>query len=249
MFLRALLRKSQRVRFVTINGQRFKRVRACDSYVASAIARNLELFSTSGYFPSLVTRYEEEVWDEYVAGKRPLPNATFAAQLADFYALLYRQEPRLIPIEDTPCVGRLQRDLRFLKQVGFIAAERHRQLSSAAARLAPREAWVGFDYMDPVLKNFVLTPEQDRLCVIDVESVFDGNLIGSGIAKARVHWLTPALLEVLRQRLAEQPAVPDFFGYFPFIELQFLAQWTKTKFLTGKRKYLDAERFEKFLEL
>jgi hypothetical protein len=249
MFLRALLRKSQRVRFVTINGQRFKRVLARDAYVASAIARSLELFAETDCFPSLVTQYENEVWVEYVEGTRPAPSAAFAAQLAEFYAVLYQRDPQLIPIEDTPFVGRLQRDLRFLNQVGFIGSDRYGQLSSVAARLAPREAWVGFDYMDPVLKNFVIKPEQDGVCAIDVESVFDGNLIGSGIAKARVHWLTPPLLHIVREHLAKQDTVPNFFDYFPFIELQFLAQWTKTKFLTAKRKYLDATRFDRFLQL
>lgn len=246
MFLRTLLRKSQRVRFVTLNGHRYKRVLTSDAYVASAIERNLECFADTDYFSPLVMRYENEVWVEFVEGTRPQPEAGFAGQLADFYATLYRRNPHYLAIEDTPFAQRLQRDLRFLNQVGFLDRDAYRDLQASARRITPRQVWVGFDYMDPVLKNFVVRTDSGCICVIDVESVFDGNLIGSGIAKAGVHWLQQELFETVRARLAGYGDVPDFFSYFPFIELQFLARWTKTKFLTGKRKFLDRRRFEKF---
>ena len=65
------------------------------------------------------------------------------------------------------------------------------------------------------------------------------------MAKASLRWLGPhrdRLLAGLRERSA-----PDFQSYLPFIELSFLAFWTKSSFLEKKRRFVDPAHFERFL--
>ena len=41
-------------------------------------------------------------------------------------------------------------------------------------------------------------------------------------------------------------SAPDFQAYLPFVELSFLAFWTKSAFLEKKRRFIDPELFERF---
>ena len=41
---------------------------------------------------------------------------------------------------------------------------------------------------------------------------------------------------------------PDFLPYYSFVDLSLVARWSKTKFLTGKFKFLDPSLFDRFLE-
>lgn len=241
--------KSQDLRFVTINGRRFKRLILHDSYLAAGIERNLEAFGESAHFPRLVVRHENEIWVEFVEGA-PLRSVDdeAVARLAAFYAAIYAQRPpRQVATDESPFLGHVERNLRFLNQVGVLGDEAYGQLAAVAKRLVPPRVWVGFDYVDPVLKNFVLTGDGAQLCAIDVESLADDQLIGTGVAKAFVHWLEPHRHAFLEQLANHE--VPDFQSYFGFVELAFLARWTKTKFLTGKWKFVDGGLFERFREL
>ena len=109
--------------------------------------------------------------------------------------------------------------------------------------LAPASLWVGHDCTDTILKNFVRTPE-GRIRAVDVESLGADQLLGSGAAKACLRWLGPERERFLaRLRTA---GVPDFFAYLPFVELCFLAFWTKSSFLEGKSRFVDPSLFERF---
>lgn len=242
------LLKSQDLRFVTINGQRFKRLILRDSFLAAEIERQLESFGANDFFPALVTRYENEVWVQFVDGERLVEvDERALASIADFYAAVYRRRPRPVAMADLPYMHRIDQNLRFLGQVGVLSDAARRDLEAVARRLAPEQVWIGFDYVDPVLKNFVIARDDGRLCAIDVESLADEQLIGTGVAKACVHWLEP-FRDVFLERLAGA-GVPDFQAYFRFVELAFVARWTKTKFLTQKRKFVQPERFDRFLGL
>lgn len=241
------LLKSQDLRFVTINGQRFKRLILRDSFQAAEIERRLESFGANNYFPELVTRSENEVWVQFVDGQRLAEvDEPALAKLADFYAAVYSRRPRQVALADRPYVRRIDQNLRFLNQVGVLSDTTRRDLEAVARRLAPERVWIGFDYLDPVLKNFVIRND-GQLCAVDVESLFDEQLIGTGVAKACVHWLEPFRDDVLA-RLAGAGA-PDFQSYFGFVELAFVARWTKTKFLARKQKFVDAGLFERFRDL
>lgn len=244
------LQRPKNLYFVTLNGWRFKRIILRDSYLASEIERNLERFGASEHFPPLVTCYENEVWVEYVDGTRlwqKKVDERFVEKMADFYAAVYARRPRLTDVAEFPFLLRLHQDLRFLNQAGVLSDDAYQELDVAAERLTPKQVWIGFDYIDPVLKNFVITRDSGQVCAVDVESLQDDQLIGTGVARARVRWLEP-FLEVFFDRLARE-GVPDFQPYFPFVELYFLARWTKMWFLEKKWKYVDPALFDRFRHL
>ncbi|MEW6298411.1 MAG: hypothetical protein AB1671_11800 [Thermodesulfobacteriota bacterium] len=239
------LLKSQRLYFVTINGRRFKRLILRDSYIAAEIERNLERFGASEHFPALIARHENEIWLEFIEGT-PIQTADerVVKQIADFYAAVYARSPDQVPAAETPFPRRLRQHLRFLHQVGVLTDDAHRDLEAAAARLTPARVWVGFDYTDPVLKNFVLAPRGDRVCAVDVESLRGNQLIGTGMVKACVRQLG-AFRHVFFAHLAQKP-VPNFQAYLPFVELALLAAQTQKAFLQRKWRYVRPALFDRF---
>ena len=123
----------------------------------------------------------------------------------------------------------------------------HRDLDAVANRMTPKTLWMGFDYSDPVLKNFVILKDSGKVCAIDVEGLADNQLLGMGIAKACLRWLDP-YRDLFFEHLG-RPHVPDFRKDFPFIELCFLAKWTKRAFFEQKLKIIDPNLFERFRHL
>ncbi len=242
----AWLRKSQRLRFATVNGVRCKRVVLPDTSSAIRIERSLEAFGPSPRFPQLVARFENEVWVVFVPGER-LVRADMPGALDEIIALysdLYTRAPKAVAASETLSLQRAQQDLRFLRQVGVLDEAAWRELTAATERLVPERLWLGFDYVDPVVKNFVRPADGGPICAIDVESLAQEAPLGTGVAKAAVHWLT---LEQRKRLLAAiEPKVPGLSAQLPFVELCFLARWTKMKLLTGKSDYLDAARFTPF---
>lgn len=240
------LQKSQDLRFVTINGHRFKRLILRDSYMAEKIEENLGNFGPSDFFPPLVTRFENEVWVEFLDGTGvDIIDEMRISQFAAFYHSVYARRPQQLDLDQTTFADRLRQDLRFLNQVGVLSGSSHRDLLSVAQHIAPDRVWVGFDYVDPVLKNFIERSDGRGLCAIDVESLVDRQLIGTGVAKACVHWLEPNRAEFCREIANLSP--PDFLAYFGFVELCLIARWSKTKFLTRKFKFVDPRLFDRFL--
>ena len=241
------LQRSKSVHFVTISKRRFKRIILRDCYLASEIERNLECFGASEHFPSLITRYDNEIWVEFIDGARIRKNDVnerFVEKIAELYATVYARRPRLLDVTEFPFPVRLHQDLRFLNQVRVLGDQIYQELDRTAEHLTPKQVWVGFDYIDPVLKNFVMARNSGQVYAVDVESLQDNQLIGTGVARARVSWLE-AFLDRFFDRL-ERKGVPDFRSYFPFVELYFLARWTKMWFLEKKWKRIDPALFERF---
>ena len=237
--------KSSRARFATIGGRRFKRIHFGDSWIASQVERNLESFADLALFPPLVARYEGEIWVDYVEGRRPEgDDPRFVELLADFFATLYRRGPRRMRLAETGAPARLERDLRFLGRVGVISETLAAELQRTGARLAPDEVWVGFDYFDPVLKNFVLVPGGERLCAVDVEALCGDEVIGTGVARALARWAEPHREALLDRVLRD--GTPDFGPYFRFVELSFTAAYTALMVLERKWKFVEPARFERF---
>jgi hypothetical protein len=242
---RGWLRKSQRLRIVEVNGVRYKRLVLHDAYIAERIERTLEAFGPSPRLPRLVTRFENELWLQFVPGE-PLTHVDdgVLSEVTAFYAELYARATRMVPTEETALPQRLQQDLVFLHETRIIGAEAWRDVSATARRIAPANVAVGFEYTDPVLKNFVSPESGGPLCAVDVESLVRDRTLGAGIAKANVYWLAPAQRERMLDEL--DATVPQLRAQLPFVELCFLARWTKTKFLTGKPKLAHEQRFEAF---
>ena len=241
------LRKTKSLHFVTINGQRFKRVQFADSAIARDIERNLEVFQAADIFPRLATRYEPEVWVDFIEGEQPRQvTEQVVRQVAEFYTTIYTKHPTLTDTTKTAFPVRLVQDLRFLHQVGVLSDSLYAQLPHIVEQLVPPQVWVGFDDTDPVLKNFVLSHDNGRLFAIDVEGIADNQLIGMGTVKASVRWLGE-FRSFFYIHLTELGA-PDFQSYLPFVELCFLAKWTKQNFFEGKKKKIDPGLFERFCE-
>lgn len=239
------LQNSQSTSFPRLNGRRFKRLILRDTALAAELEHNLEAFHGSPHFPPLVIRYEREVWLDYVAGGPIVRlDPPVVEKIADFYAAAYSHSPRTVDIGDTPFVARLQRDLRFLNRVGIVSDAAWRDLRAAARRLAPGRVWVGFDYVDAVLKNFIVTDKAGLVCGIDAESLRKDQLIGTGVANALARWLEPFQDRFFGHLM--RAGVPDFRPYLPFVELCYRSAWTKLYFFEKKWKRIDPGAFERF---
>jgi hypothetical protein len=239
------LQKAKSIHFVTVNGHRYKRLLLCDSYLASEIERYLENFTQSGYFPPVVARYEHEIWLEFVEGiSIKSVDEQFVVKIAEFYATVYGAKPALLDVKKSLFPDRLLQDLRFLHQIGVLTQASYQDLQDAVPDLIPEEVWVGFDYTDPVLKNFILRPENGQICVVDVDGLTGNQLLGMGVAKACVRWLAD-YQPLFFSHLSSQGA-PDFQQYFAFVELCFLAKWTKRAFLEHDWKVINPTLFERF---
>jgi len=242
------LQRSHKLYFVTLNGQRFKRLILSDSSLASGIENNLESFGPTAPFPPLVACYEREIWLEFIDGS-PIQTADeqLVRKVADFYATVYARRPHQLDIGESPFLHRLHQDLRFLNQVGVLTDSLYQDLMATAGRLTPQKVWVGFDYTDPVLKNFVISRPGGRLYAVDVGGLADNQLIGMGVAKACRRWLGP-FREVFFECLVRE-GVPNFQTYFPFVELSALAKSTKWSFFEKKWKAVKPVLFERFRHL
>jgi len=239
------LQKAKSIHFVTVYGHRFKRLLLCDSYLASEIERYLENFSQSGYFPPVVARYEHELWLEFVEGKSiPSVDEQFVIKIAEFYATVFGINSALVDTKKSKFPEKLLQDIRFLHQIGVLTQASYQDLQVAVPDLIPEQVWVGYDYTDPVLKNFILGTETGRICVVDVDGLAENQLLGIGVAKACVRWLGP-YRSLFFSSLAKQGA-PDIQKYFSFVELCFLAKWMKRAFLEHDWKVIDSTLFDRF---
>lgn len=238
--------KSHALRLVEINGKKLKYVRMADSFRAADIEANLLAFGTSERLPTFVARKEDQLWVEFLEGRRPAQvDESFARKVAGFYAHVYTRGAHLEPTVETPFVAELERDLAFLRDVDVLDKQLADELAAAAKRLAPERLWVGFDYSDPVLKNLILSERGDFVMAFDVESLVRDRMIGMGTVKASERWLKPfqdAFFDELRQADA-----PDFAAYYPFVELCFLARWAKRNVLAKKWHFIDVTRFQRLV--
>jgi hypothetical protein len=235
----------KRVRLIEIGGARFKRLTLPDAWTASQLARNLERFRPHRVFPAVIAQSANELLLEYVEGSslaEPLDELS-CDRLAGFFAVLYAQGRHAVETRSSGFVEALQLDLAFLGQVGVLGAAALPELAAAAAALAPAEVYLGHDYLDPIARNFVITPD-GRLVAVDVEELMPGQLLGSGVAKAVLR--TPG---ARRERLLagiRASAGLDLSPAMPFVELAFLACWTKRALLKGRHKLVQPELFERF---
>ena len=239
--------KSQRLYFVSLNGHRYKRLIMPDSAAAAEVEDRLERLGFSPAFPRPITRFENELWLEFIRGRSAAAAGPAQVKsLAEFYGALYRVSPAERPIALTRAPMRLRRDLDFLLRAGVLDSTAHEQLCGAADRLEPDTLWTGFDYVDPVLKNLVERDDGAGLCAVDVESLVEDVPLGTGVAKAMLHWLSP-WADSFWHHLDAQ-GVPPLRDAFPYVDLCLTARWTKTKVLTGKHHAVDSRRFGRFLE-
>jgi hypothetical protein len=233
----------KRVRRIWIGGAACKRVTLPDVWSATELAHRLEHFRSHRVFPAVIAQMGNELLLEYVEGAA-LPDPLDAAsceQLAAFFAVLYAHERHAVESRRSGVLDGLQRDLAFLAQAGVLAAEAARELAEKAGGLAPAQLHVGYDYLDPIPRNFLRTPA-GRLLAVDVEELMAEQLLGSGVAKALLR--TPgASREILLDGIRRHAGL-DLAPQMPFVELAFLAGWTKRALLKGREKLVQPALFE-----
>jgi hypothetical protein len=236
---------AKRVRVVTLSGRRYKRLSLSDAARAREIAAHLAALRPTRCFPELVAAVDAELLLEYVEGRTladPIEPARLDA-LAGFYARLYGAAPRRLATAASAFPAELARDLAFLRDVGVLDAAAHSDVSAAAHALQPAEVWVGWDYLDPLPRNFVVA-DDGRLVAVDVEDLWPDRLLGGGVAKARLRSLG-AHGERLPRALAAACSL-DLAPALPWVELHFLAEWTKLAYLKGRHALVDPARFEPY---
>ena len=237
--------RSQRVYLVSVEGRPYKRVVLPDAHLASTIAGHLRDFGSEGIYPALILERERELWVEYIEGAALRDATPDAAEgVAQVLSTLHRHAPRAVALAQTPLLEDLRVDLHFLADVGVLTRGGAEALVARAEQLAPEVVWIGHDCTDAIAKNFVRTPS-GRVRAVDVESLGGDQLIGIGPAKACLRWLGPERERFLAGLRAG--GSPDFERYLPFAELVFLAFWTKSSLLEGKRRFVVPRSFERFL--
>ncbi len=249
--LRRWLRRSQHrlvnthtVRLLELGDYRCKQITFQDSWLAEQAADCLLTLRGSKLCPELIAHFENQLYVEFVAGVALDEfDEGHAPRLVEFFGGIYEVESEERPIESLPILGSLEIDLEFLHNVGVLSDDCSRDLQRELSGLVPPSLRVGFDYTDPLPRNFVERPSGD-LVAIDVESIERDVVQGTGLAKtlARGDESTrQALFEALRDQGHNELA-----RALPFVELAFLADWMKYAFLKGRSKLVDATHFERF---
>lgn len=242
--LSGVFAKRQSVYFVDINGTRFKRVVMGDSFEASLVERALEDAPTGARFPRLIQRHENELLLSFVEGRKFDPSSTSdRAALGAFFGALYRADRRS---ESAQTLWHaLETDLDFLATAGLLEPALTDALVARAGELRPAEIQVGLDYVDPVGKNFVM--DGDAITAVDVESLRRDVPLGTGIAKAGVHWLDRKAIGGFIDQVSEAAGF-TLSGQQPFVELCFRVGWTKRKLLQGKHRSIRIDLLRELVE-
>lgn len=228
-----------------VGGHLLKRVVFPSAHQASQVATRLRAFGGSGLYPELLLEREREVWVEYIEGE-PVRAVTpeVVAALANWLAELNLRAPWKAPLCETSWPHALRVDLDFLCDVGVLDPPSVAALAEFAERIAPEAVWLGHDCSDFILKNFVRL-QDGRVRAVDVESLGTEELLGWGAAKASLRWLGPERERFLA--LLDERGAPDYRSYFAYVELAFVAFWTKSSYLEGKSRFVDREHLLRFI--
>lgn len=238
--------KTQRVYRVETGDLRLKRIALTDAARADALERALSPWRGRGILPDLVARHHADLWVEFVEGRPVTPSeADLPQRFADLLAVLYGAPRQRLDDPERRCVAEVERDLGLLARARVISAPLRAAVSAQLHARPPERLWVGPDHTDMLLKNMLRRPD-GGLCLIDVESIAERELVGTGFAKACLRWIGPRREEFI-EALRAVPGLPGFCAELPFLELRFLAAWSKRSLLLGKDKLLQAGHFEDWL--
>jgi hypothetical protein len=239
--------KQQRVFRVEIGGLTLKRIEMLDSARAAAKEEMLIRLADAGIAPTIVARHHRDLWLEFVEGDRVDPaDARLPDDFAGLLAGLYGSGATVVAPRGAYGPEAVERDLALLARAGVLTTRAVAAIRELLPSAAPSQLWIGFDHTDLLVKN-VLRRKDGRLCLIDVESIVAAEAIGTGFAKACIRWIGDS-----RERYAEavkrRPEIPDFLAYLPYLEIRFLAAWSKRSLLLGKESLVDARHFDAWLE-
>lgn len=236
--------KAQRSSLVELGGARLKRVVFPDTSSAARAYQLTKRAWEAGVAPEPVLHDGNDLWLAFVTGTSVASNdPAFSPLLAQLYSSLWSVGTRSEDPVETGVVSQAMRDLQCLGEIGVLDNALIRALEEGPLAIAPVRVFRGLDYVDPRPDNFVQSG--DGLRIVDVESLSEDHLIGSGLAKATLRWS-----ETQRDTLIadlEARGAPDLRALMPFVELVFLCAWQKRCALRGKWKLVDPALFRRHL--
>jgi hypothetical protein len=236
--------KTHEVHFVRVDGTLLKRIRFEKDGDAVAVESALVDFGSSAGLPAVVRRDGRELWLEYVEGPGLDPGRHDGALLVtEFYATLYAGAVQTLRVDASPYPERLKDDLRWLVSSRVIAASAASAIARRAAAVEPRQVLLGFDFIDPVPKNFVIRGK--RLVGVDVEAFRPNTLLGTGPAKALFRWLDMSGDEMTRR--LRDCGTPDLSSQFEYAELCFRCSYARQKHLQRKAHLAPPSIFDPYL--
>jgi hypothetical protein len=239
--------KQQRVFLVEAGGLKLKRIEMLDSARAAAKEDMLLQLAATGIAPKLVARHHRDLWLEFVEGERVDPrDPRLPDDFAKLLSALYGSGATAIAPRGIYAPDAVERDLALLVRAGALRGETAERVGALLPAVVPSALWIGLDHTDLLARN-MLRRDDGRLCLIDIESIVSGEAIGTGFAKACIRWIDPArerYVEAVRSR----SEIPGFLAYLPYLEIRFLASWSKRSLLLGKEKLVEPRLIEAWID-
>lgn len=232
--------KRMDVSFVTIGNQRYKRIKFLDNFSSQNANSRLEQFAACKHFPKVLVQHENELWVEYLEGKLLTDmNESLCAEFANLFANLYKKSSKRVCAEKY--LTHIENNLEFLHKINIIDYRQQQKLLSLLGMKTPNEIWVGFDYTDAIASNFLIERNSNRIFAIDIDSLNENCLLGTGLVKANTIWMQDHYLNSIIKLMKKQE-IPDFYDDLLFIKLHFRSEWLKSLFLRNKRRRLERNR-------
>jgi len=239
--------KRQRVFLVEAGGLKLKRIEMLDSARAAAKEDMLLQLAATGIAPKLVARHHRDLWLEFVEGERVDPaDPRLPDDFAKLLSALYGSGATVVAPRGIYAPDAVERDLALLVQAGALRAKTAERVGALLPAVVPNTLWIGLDHTDLLARN-MLRRADGRLCLIDIESIVSGEAIGTGFAKACIRWIDPArerYVEAVRSR----SEISGFLAYLPYLEIRFLASWSKRSLLLGKEKLVEPRLIEAWID-
>jgi hypothetical protein len=239
--------KQQRVFLVEAGGLKLKRIEMLDSARASAKEDMLLQLAATGIAPKLVARHHRDLWLEFIDGERVDPaDPRLPDDFAKLLSALYGSGATVTAPRGIYAPEAVERDLALLVKAGALPVETAEKVAALLPTVVPRTLWIGLDHTDLLARN-MLRRSDGSLCLIDIESIVSGEAVGTGFAKACIRWIGPArerYVEAVRRR----SEIPGFLAYLPYLEIRFLASWSKRSLLLGKEKLLEPRLIDAWIE-
>jgi len=216
--------KTHEVDWVWEGGVRYKRVTFQSRAEADAVAAALNAMAPIQRFPSLVRAEGSAIWVDYLEKDRF--SAIESSALGSFFVELYGHQAATQTLEPaTTLLVAMVNDLSALEQASLLNAAQCQAIDQLAHKLAPAMVSTGFDYVDAVEKNFLVS--DGRLMGIDVEALLGDQWLGMGLAKAEYRGLLD--VESVVQSLGD-----PFAQQYPLVRLAFLVSYFQQKLEQGK---------------
>ena len=235
-----IIPKNMTSSFVFIGDQQYKRLKFKDTYTSENANRILEKLHKHRFFPKVLIQHENELWLEYIEGVLlSTVNDAICEELADLYYTLHVTSSKQTSSERF--VNQIEVNLNFLYKMEIISHKEHQKLRELLSKNTPEKVWTGLDYVDAIQSNFLTNKSIDTLYAIDVDSLRDDSLLGTGLIKANTIWLDDIHLKKIITSLKAKNS-PDFFLYILFIQLHFRSKWLKSLFLRNKQRRLKKNR-------